>query len=343
MRNPNGYGSVYKVKGKRRKPYIARVTIGYDFKTGNQIRKVLGYFEKKSEALECLVHYNKNPSIINFSEITVNEIFERWVKEHYINAITKTLNQTNSLYKNHLRDTIGNSNIRDVKLYEVQTLFNSFEELSTSTKKALKSILSMAFNYALKNEIIEKNIIPFIDLGKEKKVVQRKIFTSKEINILWENKDNSIVGTMLILIYTGMRVMELLNLKQSNINLKENSIITGSKTKSGKNRLIPINYKILPIITGNMGVNKEHLLNFRQGRPYNYTTYRKEFYETLKELGIEEHTIHDCRHTFASLMSNAEANTVSISKIIGHSNYNITEKIYTHKEKEELQKAINLI
>ncbi len=40
MRNPNGYGGVSKLKGNRRKPYVARITDGYR-DTGSQIYKVL--------------------------------------------------------------------------------------------------------------------------------------------------------------------------------------------------------------------------------------------------------------------------------------------------------------
>ena len=55
------------------------------------------------------------------------------------------------------------------------------------------------------------------------------------------------------------------------------------------------------------------------------------------------HMPHDCRHTFATLLNNAEANATSIKKLIGHSSFITTEKIYTHKDKEELRKAIDLI
>ena len=43
MKNPNGYGSVIKLGGKRRKPFGARITIGYNDK-GKQIFKYIGYF-----------------------------------------------------------------------------------------------------------------------------------------------------------------------------------------------------------------------------------------------------------------------------------------------------------
>ena len=56
-----------------------------------------------------------------------------------------------------------------------------------------------------------------------------------------------------------------------------------------------------------------------------------------------KHKPHDCRHTFATLLNNAEANSTSIKNLIGHSRFLTTEKIYTHKNVEELRKAIKLI
>lgn len=74
-----------------------------------------------------------------------------------------------------------------------------------------------------------------------------------------------------------------------------------------------------------------------------YNNYRQNFKKIIKKIGLQEHTIHDTRHTFATLLSNADANKTSIKNIIGHSDYGITEKIYTHKDIEELKKAIDLL
>ena len=170
------------------------------------------------------------------------------------------------------------------------------------------------------------------------------MFTREEINILWENKGELITDSILILIYTGMRINELLHLKNKDINLEERYLITGSKTDAGKDRLIPINYKILPLITKRMSINNEYLIHTRTGRPILYQSFRKRFFNKLEKIGIQEHTIHDTRHTFATLMSNADANPVSISLLTGHKDYDkTTAKVYTHKDKEQLKKAIDLL
>ena len=67
MKNGNGNGSVYKASGKRRKPWIVRVTTGYST-SGTQIRKIIGSYETKREGQEALSEYLKNPTL--FSKIT---------------------------------------------------------------------------------------------------------------------------------------------------------------------------------------------------------------------------------------------------------------------------------
>ena len=62
MRLPNGFGSVVKLSGKRRRrPYMARKTEGFDPETGYPIYKILGYFETYAEAYEFLSDYNRRP------------------------------------------------------------------------------------------------------------------------------------------------------------------------------------------------------------------------------------------------------------------------------------------
>lgn len=70
--------------------------------------------------------------------------------------------------------------------------------------------------------------------------------------------------------------------------------------------------------------------------------YRERWQPIMNKLGMN-HKPHDCRHTFATLLNNADANQTSIKKLIGHSSFLTTEKIYTHKDIEELRKAINLL
>ncbi len=74
MRLPNGYGSVVKMSGKRRKPYMVSKTIGWhlDETKGRQIQdfQIIGYAESRTEALRMLAEYNQNPYDVNVAKVT---------------------------------------------------------------------------------------------------------------------------------------------------------------------------------------------------------------------------------------------------------------------------------
>lgn len=333
MKNPNGFGTVYKMSGKRRNKWRAVKTIGWD-ENGKQKRVTIGYFESKSKAMEELGKYIYNPN----AKLTIKDVYEMWSKNHYEKLSMNSKKNMKSRYNNYV-SVFENNYISEVKLNDLQNHFNSLT-LSSATLNVVKNLFNLIFEYAVKNDFIQKNPVKYIELGKYKKVKNRKVFTSEEIEILWNNLDVPFVDTILILIYTGMRIMEMLKLKTSNINLESNIIsIIESKTNSGV-RYIPIHSKILPLIVNRMK-NQEYLIVSKKNKPLIYRTYKNGFDDALELLKIQAHTPHECRHTTATLLSNAGANQISIAKIMGHTDYNMTASVYTHKDELELQKAIS--
>lgn len=140
-----------------------------------------------------------------------------------------------------------------------------------------------------------------------------------------------------------MRIGELIKLKNEDIDLENRILkIRVSKTNAGI-RTIPINPKIYPLIKDNLVINQEYFIKGDTTLQLSYSTFKPRFIKLLKELGLQEHTIHDTRHTFATMLNNANANSTSIVRLIGHSNFSTTENIYTHKDTEELRKAVELL
>lgn len=80
MKNPNGFGGIVKLSGNRRKPYMARKTVGWNDK-GHPIYKAIGYAETREEALIMLAQYNKSPFDLDARKITVGEIFTKWLSD----------------------------------------------------------------------------------------------------------------------------------------------------------------------------------------------------------------------------------------------------------------------
>ena len=208
----------------------------------------------------------------------------------------------------------------------------------------MKTITSQIFRYAMKLDIIDKNYCNFVTLPKYKRVLERKIFTEEEIAVLWTNmKEVEYVDVILILIYTGMRINELLKLKKTDVDIVNCTLIGGSKTDAGKNRIIPIHSKILPLIKKRMENKTDYLIpNKTQKGAMHYISFRQNiFIPMMEKLGMR-HTLHDTRHTFATMISDVSDNETAITGIIGHTNINMTKK-YTHTNIEKMKKEIEKI
>ena len=338
MKNSNGGGSISKLKGKRRKPWVVRFTTGYSSE-GKQIRKSIGTFATKREAQEALYNYSKNPLL--YSKKTFKNILDLWWSA-YTKRVTHKTTISTHIYRMRAFEPLHDKIIADIRLFELQELFDGMTT-SWSFKNGCKSVLNMIFDFALKNEFIDSNRISFIEIGKKEKVIDRRIFTKKEIETLWENLDSKHCYIVLILIYTGMRIGELLNLKNEDIDLHNSCLtIRESKTDAGV-RIIPISSKIFNLFVANMVKDQEYFVKGDTTNQLSYSTFKPRFQKLLKSLNIEPHTIHDTRHTFATLLNNANANQSAITKLIGHSDFSITENVYTHKDTEELRKAIDLL
>lgn len=342
MKNANGEGSVYKLKGKRRKCWVARVTVG--FVDGKQKRKIIGTYKTRKEAQAELLGYLNNPVL--YSGKTFKDVKDLWYSNYSKTVSDVTLRNVGNQLKK--LEVFNDEKIKDLKLYTLQKFFDDLDS-AYGSKLALRSALNMIFEFALKNEFIETNRIKFIELGKNKKVVERKIFTTDEINTLFDNldSDNRFIKKMsyatLILIYTGLRIGELMNLKTKDVDLENNILsIIESKTIAGI-RKVPISEKIINLFKDNIDYSKEYFLYNKKGGQYNYVNFFQQFQTMLELLNLERHTIHDTRHTFATLLNNANANSTSIIKLIGHSDFSMTENVYTHKDIEELRKAVNLL
>ena len=132
-------------------------------------------------------------------------------------------------------------------------------------------------------------------------------------------------------------------MKTCDIDLNKHIMKGGIKTEAGKDRIVPISNKIYEMISKRAALGNEYLIVNFKGEPMKYDNYYKEKFAPIMDKLSMKHKPHDCRHTFATMMSNAGANTIALQKIIGHASYSTTANIYTHKDIEQLKNAITLI
>jgi integrase len=341
MKKANGNGSVSKLSGIRRKPYIARVTLGWDESTGRQIRKTIGTYVTQKEAQKALIDYLDNPYDLDLSNILFKDVYEKWSRLKYPKVSHSAILGYQSAYNNV--EKLHNMKIKDIKARHLQEAIDNCSK-GQATKKKIKFLFGQMFAYAMQNDIITKDYSEFVDIGKASEESKREPFSNKEIELLWKHIDDiEFIDTILIMIYSGFRIGELLELETKNIDLINMTMTGGLKTEAGKNRLVPIHPKIFPLIEKRYNKDNQYLIINFKGKKMKYDNYYKEKFIPIMEQLNMKHRPHDCRHTFATLLSNANANATAIKKMIGHESYATTEKIYTHKDIEELRKNVELI
>lgn len=340
MRNPNGYGNISKLSGKRRRPFRVRVTTGWA-DDGRQLYKPIGYFKTRPEAMLALAEYHKNPLLLEASTVLFSEIFSKWSEEKYAKTSHSNVNGYNAAYK--LSHSLYDMVFIDIRKVHMQAVIDNCNK-GHGTRRKIKVLFNQLYKYALENDIVTKDYSAFVDVGENESESTRKPFTQEEIQLLFDNVDRmNFIDTILMMIYTGLRIGELLLIETVNVDIENRTMKGGLKTAAGKNRIIPINKKILPFVAKRQAEGHKYLVVNHENKQVKYWNYKDEKWSKIMEQLEMEHLPHDCRHTFATLMDNAGANKVSIKRIMGHASTDITDKVYTHKDIEELKKAIDLI
>lgn len=348
MKMANGMGSVYKLSGKRRNPWIARKTKGWDLDeaTGKakQLYITIGYFPTRQEALTALVNYNNNPYDIEANTITFEEVYERWSAAHFQTIVpsaqrtwVSAFNHSKPLHKMRMRDIRANhleGAIKDAKVGD-------------STKQRMKSLYNLMYKYSLKYEIVDKDYAALCDNVKRgKPTIVRVPYTDLEIAALWENITFPFVDMVLIGIYSGWRPQELSILQIADIDLETWTYYGGLKTDAGRNRCVPIHPLVRDLVKSNyekaVAMGSAYLFNDengQQGTHLTYDKYRGRFNKINKRLGMS-HRPHDTRHTFITKAKDVDVNEYILKLMVGHAIEDVTEKVYTHRTMQQLQEEI---
>lgn len=267
--------------------------------------------------------------------ITLRQLFNEWLPIHSQSISDSAVKSYHIAFK-HISN-IADMPITDIHFQHLQNVINSMhvKGLSYSSCKKVRTILNQLFNYAIIKDYPITNYALHLNLGSNIPTIKRRVFTRQQINKLWAI-DTSYSRMILILLYTGLRIGELLNLRRQDINRRSSYLIVKhAKTKAGEGRIIPIHHRIAPLIEQVYNSTDNYLF------PISYTTFRKHFQDVLKQLNCK-HTIHDTRHTFASLLD-AVAPPNALRSLLGHKQGDITTRVYTHKTIRELRKSIELL
>jgi len=329
----NGQGTVYQLpNGKWR----ATVTLAYgsDGKRKTKSKQ----FDKKVDALKALPEMLATPEQ-ELEKLTFKQVYDAMLMSHESSITSTTLKLYNTMVKRF--EPIYNVKMADLKLKQLQDIFDSS---TYGARVNMRTVCSLTFDYAMKHDIINKDYSKFVEIGKSE-LKEREAFTVDEVKTVLEHaeKGTPYADYIACLIFTGFRPGELFDLKKS--DYYDGCLHGGSKTKAGKNRVVPVSPIIQPFIEKRMQFPSEYIFSNGKGTQMKVIPFaQRHFPNALQKMGIEHKLVpHSCRHTFATLCNKTNSNDFAArKKLIGHTDLQTTAR-YTHSDIEDMKAIIEQI
>lgn len=159
-------------------------------------------------------------------------------------------------------------------------------------------------------------------------------------------KNNTIRNKLIIkiIIFTGIRVSEAINIKMGDISEENDLYIIRIRAKGNKYRVVMIKKELIYNLLKNVSINymsKDALLFVnKKGTPLTQSYVSRIVEQLLFRAGIrkQKNGAHMLRHTFATLLYKKQKDLVLVQEALGHANLN-TSRIYTHFDNDKLKLA----
>lgn len=350
MKRANGSGSIVKLSGNRRRPYMVRVSARDEY--GHIVQRALSYHEKAADAQAALDEYNRNrlegkAPTADRMNVTLQQVFDGWNARTYRKLNPKSIAAHNSAW-NKCVSRYADRKIRSITLDDWQHPLDEREASgrSQSTINNVASLIKQLCSYSMERDILGKDYSQYLDVPSVDLKNPRGALTDTQLKSLEKlaASGEPWADTVLILCYTGFRITEFLTLTRFSYHPEDGGYLQGGlKTEAGRNRIVPIHPKIRPYLDRWLARNGDTIICDENGAAVDSDRYRAYFSALMKKIGIPNATPHWCRHTFATLLHTANVDELTVKWLMGHSTRSDITAHYTHETIAVLRAAVQKI
>lgn len=329
-RRPRGTGSVWKDARNKSRPFVAIAADGTR----------IGAFATSGEAVKALDDVNASKISPERQTYTLADVYDRWSELHYPKITVKAQQSYANSYRKAA--VLHDRRIAELKTEDYQRVLSQMMAAGASRSLCEKErqLFSQLCQYAINQDIIHTNYSTALVLP-DASAPKTRVLSADEVQAIRTMTDDARLGETariaLTLIYTGMRLNELLTARRENVHADEGYLIGGEKTEAGRDRAIPLHPDIMPYILQWLdGNDTPYLIPSKYGLPRDHNNVRKSFNSLMRKLGIEGVTPHTCRHTAATKFAAAGLPPEVTKQILGHADITTTLNIYTHPDVQNL-------
>lgn len=308
--------------------------------------------------------------------MTFSEVSELWFKDKSRQLLSYAYLRSVSCSLRHANNFLGDLDITRIKPYQVDDVILTLAKYNPNTKQAmskssLKDILYVTrdvFEYAIDNDLAEKNPARNRKVPKNAVRTRRRALSNREQELIINTTDTRCYPASMVMMWCGLRTGEILGLDWKHIDVSNKIIYVQQKaqqvsnneykvvpgTKNGNTRKVPIPKKLLPILCKQKECSTGDLFCSQyDGSIHTPTSWKKAWKSYLLDLNLAAYgekrnkfdpkgvpivldkiTPHMLRHTYCTLLYKSGIHPLIASKLMGHSNVQITLDIYTHLDEE---------
>lgn len=251
------------------------------------------------------------------------DVYKEWFEFKFGENAPKKLSvsaqrKATTAYK-HL-DKIKGRPIQGLRTKDLQDAVNECK-LGDESVGAVVQTIKTVFKYALIHDYIDKDYSVGLVRPSRKPSEHGVPFSDEDLRKLWQHRDNETAKLIIIMCLSGYRISAY-----NGLVVSEEYFQGGVKT--GKNRIVPIHSAIKVMVPSHFNIDQKQ--------------FRKDMRSLLSSLGIEDHTPHDCRHTFSALCERFGVREADRKRMLGHA-LDLTNGTYGHRTVEELKEEIEKI